>query len=149
MTRAKGTTPQDPTVDRFVAPNGQTVRGTGAANLPNPKNSQARRPEVRAVTPNADDLLTQTSKVGTTTNFPGSSDPSMARPGTNSTVPDPAILNRGYTEIENVGPSSLTNVSANRQKFGIDPGADSLDPQGVSVDKGPNVPKFGVGTVGE
>lgn len=131
-------------------PDGQNASGTGQAVARNPKNDQSRRPDITSVTPDGDMGMAQSGKFGTSDTFPGRNAPNQAQKGTAATEPDPATINRGYSQItpENV-PTIRTNTSANRDNFGFDPGPLTLDSNGTpNVDR-PVLPNYGTGSTGD
>jgi hypothetical protein len=130
-------------------PAGQTSRGYPAAERGNPKNGQAQRPDVIGRVPgDGGAALQSTGKHSRANTFQGVQAGNTFDKGGDRTEPNPATVNRGYTEVTpgNV-PSISRNTSSNRQRFGIDPG-DVAQPNGDTTDV-PGRPRYGVGTTGE
>lgn len=130
-------------------PTGQTSRGYPANTSRNPKNNSSRRPDVSGQVPDAGGAVNQqTTRIQSPSGYPSSTMGNRFGKGDGSTEPNPATVNRGYTEVTSSNVPRISKVtSANRQNFGIDPGTPP-QPQGDTTD-GPERPHFGVGTTGE
>jgi hypothetical protein len=139
MTRQK--TPIQPT----AMPTGQTASGPGNASLPNPKDRVVGY-TTTYVTPDGDNGLAQDGKFGTSTYFPSEVSLNTAAKGGPGDEPDPATINRGYSQVttDNV-PAVSKVVSANRLRA-ISPGDQQLGGNGPSADPVPGkYPTFGGG----
>ena len=131
-------------------PTGQTSRGFPAQNSTNPKNNSTRRPERIGSVPGEGGaaLLNDADNDGFSDGFPSTQSQNMFGRGNPSAIPSDATVNRGYSEVTGANVPQVTSVSsANRSLRGIDPGTPP-QPDGDTT-KGPNLPRYGVGTNGE
>lgn len=132
---------------RGKVPEGQNSRGFPAVAGPNPKNHATRRPDHVGNVPGEGGAANMgTTRVQTSDAFPSATVPNRFGKGSSASLPNPDSINRGYTEVGGDTPNPVT-VSANRQRYGIDPG-DVKQPSTDST-PGPKIPKFGVGTTGD
>lgn len=116
-------------------PLGQTASGPSRAPLGNPKTSDGdgatRFPDHLGQMPGGPDILVQGSNYGTSSYFEGGDAPNNANKGTDASEPDPAKVNRGYSQVVPSDLPATTLTSANRQRYNIDPGAQVLDGNGT------------------
>lgn len=130
-------------------PEGPNARGFGAANLPNPKPQPGSRPDSNGPVPGTGDAILVGDGMVQTSNYYADSDsPNQAYKGDVSSEPSDATINRGYTDTDMGVPTVRRNTGANRQRFGIDPGADVLEPPGDTTGR-PVIPHYGTGTTGD
>ena len=134
---------------RKALPTGQTSRGYPAQTSRNPKNNSSRRPDMNGTVPGDGGAANQqTTRVQSPAGYPGGDNPNRFGRGNGSTEPDPATVNRGYSEVTGSNVPRISKVtSANRQNFSIDPGTPP-QPQGDDT-SAPVRPHYGVGTNGE
>lgn len=132
-------------------PQGQTSRGWPGAPSRNPKNNSSRRPEQQGTVPGDGGaaLLNDQDSDLASDGFPASDSRNRFGRGTSASIPDPATINRGYSEVTGANvPNVSSTTSANRSLRGIDP-ATAPSPGSTDTSSEPVKPTFGVGTNGE